>query len=57
MFASFCLKIAAHGIEFTEIQSENFHSYESMGYGGGAIVTVAVSAAQITGLSRQILFE
>ena len=46
MFASFCLKIAAHGIEFTEIQSENFHSYESMGYGGGAIVTVAVLAAQ-----------
>ena len=50
MFASFCVKIAAHGIELTEIQSENFHSYESMGCGGGAIVTVAVLAAQDHGL-------
>ena len=50
MFASFCVKIAAHGIEFTEIQSENFDSYESMGCRGGAIVTVAVLAAQDHGL-------
>ena len=46
MFSSFCVKVAAHGIEFTEIKSENFHSYESMGCGGGAIVTVAALAAQ-----------
>ena len=50
MFASFCVKVAAHGIEFTEVQSENFHDYESMGCGGGAIVTVAVLAAHNHGL-------
>ena len=38
MFASFCVKVVVHGIELTEIQSENFPSYESMGCGGGAIV-------------------
>jgi len=26
MNSSFCVKEAAHGIEFTEIKSENFHS-------------------------------
>ena len=37
-------------LDWAEIQSENFHSYESMGCGGGAIVTVAVLAAQDHGL-------
>ena len=33
-------------LDWAEIQSENFHSYESMGCRGGTIVTVAALAAQ-----------
>ncbi len=32
VFPSFCVEIAAHGIELAEVKSENFQDYESMRY-------------------------
>jgi hypothetical protein len=43
-FPSLCVKKAAHGIELTKIESENFHSLLSFGFGVGMNVTPCVSA-------------
>ena len=37
IIASYCVKIAAHGIEFAEIKSENFHSLVFLGFGVGIL--------------------
>ncbi len=58
MFSSFCIEEAAHGIELTEIESENLHWFCSMGLGLGICDASGLPLQNmITGQSRQILFK
>lgn len=47
VFASFRIEKAAHGIEFTEVESENSHGYCSLGLGSEIETDIHVSASRV----------
>ena len=57
VFSSFGVEKAAHGLEFAEVQSENFHWQLSLVFGDGLNVTVVDNSTRDHGPSRQILIE